>query len=97
MNLSQTTISAWEKKDTNVKVEHIFKLAQVLRVATKNLLTDCNGEQNLEQLHTTQRDAEGAQNVNVENTKTEQEIIESLKLAIKSLEDAMKQLNKNKQ
>lgn len=40
LGISQTTISEWEKKDSNVKLEHIINLSKILEVGIEDLIIE---------------------------------------------------------
>lgn len=92
LGVSQATISEWEKRDTNVKLEHILNLSKIFDVGIEELLSEPNSIININNQSNNKISSNAVVgfNVHAQIIGLQNELIEQLKKQISILEEQLK-------
>lgn len=93
LDLSQATIWEWEKKDQNIKLEHLLKLAEVLETDISELTKDgttinINNQSNNKVSSNSMMGFE----INIESYQLQKDLIDNLKKQVSYLENEVDRL-----
>lgn len=92
LGVSQATISEWEKRDTNVMLEHILNLSKIFDVGIEELLSEPNSIININNQSNNKISSNAVVgfNVHAQIIGLQNELIEQLKKQISILEEQLK-------
>lgn len=94
LGVSQTTVSEWEKKDSNVKLEHIINLSKVLDVGLEDIINEPGSIININNQNNNKISSNAVVGFNVQTQiiDLQSDLIKQLKKQILSLEEELSKL-----